>query len=362
MALTQARIREIERATLGQAQNPLWHEYRKNRLTASQFGRALTAYNAFRDYHSTNKLERIKQGMVKSGSFKNRAIEWGTNHEAIAVAEYVKHSGYKVIASGIWLFPEGDLAASPDGIVVDPDNSNNYLGLVEIKCPYKLSREHIRCGADWRKYLRYLDNSNKLLPTHDYYHQIQGQLCATNLKWCDFVIWCPTALLVQRIYLDPVWRTTNLFSLHRLYQWNIMRQEDRSNKNMVWPPPGGEEIDLEHHFSMNKDVRSVFIYCLAVHLGRWIYLMTHSTENWEASCQHEYEKAKEKCCYVCFLRYFLYLWEAEHSSSTQSALVTKIRNSTWSIPMLAFDEAKTRLLSLRFSNITNERPCFCCKL
>ena len=48
MAISLARIREIEHANLGQGENSLWHEYRKNRLTASQFGRALTAYNALR--------------------------------------------------------------------------------------------------------------------------------------------------------------------------------------------------------------------------------------------------------------------------------------------------------------------------
>ncbi len=153
MAISLARIREIEHATLGQAENSLWHEYRKNRLTASQFGRALTAYVSLRDYRSTKKLDRIRQGMVNSGNFTNPAIEWGIKHEAIAVAEYEKHTGNKVISSGIWLFPEGDLAASPDAIVVDPNNSSMHLGLVEIKCPYKCSREHIRSGADWRKFL-----------------------------------------------------------------------------------------------------------------------------------------------------------------------------------------------------------------
>ena len=74
--------------------------------------------------------------MVTSGNFTNAAIEWGTKHEATAVAEYVKHSGNKVIPSGIWLFPDGDLAASPDGIVVDKEDASKYLGLVEIKCPY----------------------------------------------------------------------------------------------------------------------------------------------------------------------------------------------------------------------------------
>ena len=361
MTFSQERIREIERPTVGQAQNPLWHEYRENRLTASQFGRALTAYNALRDYRSTKQLDRIKQGMANSGNFTNPAIEWGTKHEARAVAEYVKHSGNKVIASGMWLFPEGDLAASPDGIVVDSNDASKYLGLVEIECPYKCSREHIRCDADWRKYLRYLDNSNKLLPTHDYYHQIQGQLCATNLEWCDFVIWCPTALLVQRIYLDPVWRSTNLFSLHRLYQWNIMRQEDRTNKKLVWPPPAGEELDLEKVFELNKDVRSVFVFSLALHLGRWIFLMAHSTENWEASCQREYEKAKGKFCFLCFLRYFLYLWENENPSSSLQPVVAKIRSYKWSIPGRLWEETKQQLITLKFSNTINQPPCFCCK-
>jgi len=375
MAISLARIREIEEATRGQVQNPLWHEYRKNRLNASQFGRALMAYASLRDYRSTKQLDRIRQGMVNPGNFTNPAVEWGIKHEATALAEYENHTGNKVIGSGIWLFPEGDLAASPDGIVVDRNDPSKYLGLVEIKCPYKCARERIRSGADWGKLLRYVDNSNRLISTHAYYHQIQGQLCAASLEWCDFVVWCPTALLIQRINLDPIWRSRTLVSLHRIYQWDLLAQEDRLNRNLVWPPVGVEEVDLENLFSLSKDVRSVFVYCLAVHLGRWIYLMTHSTENWEASCQREYDKAKEKFCYLCFLRHFLYLWEVQHSSSAQSAvvakirnstwsipLVAKIRNSTWSIPLVAFDEAKTQLLSLRYSHTITHPACFCCKV
>ena len=79
MAISQEHIREIERATVAQAQNPLWHEYRKNRLTASQFGRALTAYASLRDYRSTNKLDELRHGMVTSANFTNRAIEWAQN-------------------------------------------------------------------------------------------------------------------------------------------------------------------------------------------------------------------------------------------------------------------------------------------
>ena len=62
MAISQEHIREIERATVGQAQNPLWHEYMKNRLTASQFGRALSAYASLREYKSTYKLDELRHG------------------------------------------------------------------------------------------------------------------------------------------------------------------------------------------------------------------------------------------------------------------------------------------------------------
>ena len=82
MAISLERIREIEKATVGQAQNPLWHEYRKNRLTASQFGRALTAYASLRDYKSTNKLDEMRHWMVTSGNYTNPAIELGWKHEA----------------------------------------------------------------------------------------------------------------------------------------------------------------------------------------------------------------------------------------------------------------------------------------
>ena len=85
MAISLERIREIERATVGQAQNPLWHEYRKYRLTASQFGHALTAYASLRDYKSSKKLDEMRRGMVTSGNFTNPAIDWGTKHEATAV-------------------------------------------------------------------------------------------------------------------------------------------------------------------------------------------------------------------------------------------------------------------------------------
>ena len=62
-----------ERATVGQAQNPLWHEYRKKWVTASQFSRALMDYNTLCDYRSTNKFDEMRHGMETSGNYTNPA-------------------------------------------------------------------------------------------------------------------------------------------------------------------------------------------------------------------------------------------------------------------------------------------------
>ena len=105
MTISPERIREIEQATVRQAQNPLWHEYRKNRLTASQFGRALTAYDSLHDYKSIKRLDEMRRGTVTQGNYSNPAIEWGTKHEARAVAEYEIHSGNKGSLVAFGCFP-----------------------------------------------------------------------------------------------------------------------------------------------------------------------------------------------------------------------------------------------------------------
>ncbi len=57
---------------------------------------------------------------------------------------------------------------------------------------------------------------------------------------------------------------------------------------------GGEELDLEKLFSMSateKDVCEVFVYCLAVHLGRWNNLMAHSTGCDLRRCQNPIDES-----------------------------------------------------------------------
>ncbi len=138
-----------------------------------------------------------------------------------------------------------------------------------------------------------------------------------------------------------------------------MRNEDRINRNLVWPPPAGEVLDLDLLFSRDptqNQVRNVFIKCIPVQLGRWINHITHSIINWEECCLREYDHARKKFCCFCFIPYFLYLWEIENPSSPLPTLVEKIRNSKWTIPVRVWNDAKPRLLTHQFSKTITLPP------
>ena len=80
----------IAQATSGQRNNPLWMQYKKMRLTASNFGMILSAI----------ERNRLLESMFKTLMGCNQAkmtcaaIQWGINHEATAIAEYCRRTGY----------------------------------------------------------------------------------------------------------------------------------------------------------------------------------------------------------------------------------------------------------------------------
>ncbi len=68
MALTPERVREIAHLTIGQRNNPLWHDYRKNRFTASQFGKILKRYNKTIDDWWSRSFEDFKKELFTQSS------------------------------------------------------------------------------------------------------------------------------------------------------------------------------------------------------------------------------------------------------------------------------------------------------
>ena len=114
-----------------------WLEERRKRITASGVGpiakRKLT----------TKVANKVKQ-LLCSKFHGNRATEWGLLQEDVSRTEYLKvkqsvtpdysfaSSGLVGSVTNLWL------AASPDGLVYDPQAEIYPQGLVELKNPYSV--------------------------------------------------------------------------------------------------------------------------------------------------------------------------------------------------------------------------------
>ena len=136
-----------------------WHELRKNRLTASDLGEAISKNN--------KSIVKKKAGLYHDNNniiYKNlKPLVWGTMFESMAQRTYSQKNN-NIIVHEFGLIPDKNLkhfGASPDGIT--------ELGvMIEIKCP--ISRKIIDGDIPEK-----------------YYIQIQGQLAVCELDECDYI-------------------------------------------------------------------------------------------------------------------------------------------------------------------------------
>lgn len=208
---------DIIQSTIGQSQNPVWHRARRFKITASLFGDVLDAI----DRPTPTKISNIVGTITGTWNlYSNLSIrpflDWGHDHEDEAIQVYKVKTSSSIEKTGLWIFDDYPfLGASPDGLVLNWEGAR--MGLVEIKCPYSLRENLIS-----EKPPAYLDKTTLgLKPNHKYYHQIQGQMFATKLPWCDFVIWTPKDLLVQRIFADPDWPRQAIPKLVEFYETHL---------------------------------------------------------------------------------------------------------------------------------------------
>lgn len=104
-------------------------------------------------------------------------LKFGLDHENEATESYVSLTGNNVFKTGFVINPSSCLlGTSPDREVVDP-NSVPMHGHLEIRCPNSDSITNL-------KYLDLINNTYKLKTTHEYYHQIMGQMGITGLLYC----------------------------------------------------------------------------------------------------------------------------------------------------------------------------------
>jgi len=143
-----------------------WLDLRLGKITASMFS-AVISKGATRKTYMV-KLAAEKLTGISQDGFSNKAMEWGTEHEDMARANYELETFNDVNEVGFVQVNEW-VGVSPDGLVGED-------GLIEIKCPN--SNTHIDTVLGGK------------MPTK-HKPQVQGQLWATNRKWCDFVSFDP---------------------------------------------------------------------------------------------------------------------------------------------------------------------------
>ena len=362
MALTPERIREIERVTIGQSANPIWLQYRQNRLTASVFAGALTGLQEIESTGWNRTLYAIRRSMFNHINKTCEATKWGIDHESHAIKEYERQTGKRVIESGIWLFPEGDLAATPDGLVLDPSNPSSFIGIVEIKCLFKCRDARIRSDREWSHLVSYLDTECRLKPSCNHYHQIQGQLSATNLPWCDFVLWCPTRILVQRIEPDEAWRARSLPAIHYLYRNHMLRAEDQLTSDYQIAIKTGKTITLEPIINSNPALSFKFFSALAqsigIHIGRWISFK-HYPRTVTAEYLSFFDEMKVKLCQICVIRYLLYSWMLDKSNPSISLQIQQLMGGDWIIKDYLWEAARKHLSGIKYCKPLTMPACFC---
>lgn len=219
--LTESEILEIERRTRGQSLNGNWFAERKLRLTGSRFGTALRLYEKSTNVAGRQRLIREIQGLQSVPD--TAPIRWGRDHEAVAIEAYRNQSWDDVRASGLWVFPSGVLAASPDALVYRAqDHGPRPTSIVEVKCPYSVRDQTFSEMQRFGSLPKYLMGDLSLKIGTDYWHQIQGQLAATQAYKCDFIVWTTRDMLVRPVYKDPYWEQVYMPRLHRFYNEDIL--------------------------------------------------------------------------------------------------------------------------------------------
>ena len=143
-------------------------------------------------------------------SYAIPALAYGHQHEQDAREAYIRWKGENgtvvtVKESGLCVMANGYLGCSPDGIIFDHDVQEQ--GILEIKCPSTAAQVPLRDlskrNSQFCSKLT-VDGALTLKRSYAYFYQVQGNMGVTGLKWCDFVLWAPSEIFVERILFDQV--------------------------------------------------------------------------------------------------------------------------------------------------------------
>lgn len=170
-----------------------WFSARIGKVNASELDKVL-GFGYGRD-EARRKLFANLRNHTTPESFSNDATQWGQQHETDALVTYMQHpfaQGLRPREHGGRTHPTHDwLRASPDALLYDEEDE--LVGLVEIKCPYRL-RSSPPPSKDATLLTGYLLQMNLQMEVYD-------------VPFCDFVQWTPQGITVRRVR-----RNRNLFA------------------------------------------------------------------------------------------------------------------------------------------------------
>lgn len=156
-------IRDIEQGT------DEWLNLRLAVITASKYKDVLAGGKGLTRSAYMRQLAAEAITGMRTESFSNSAMEWGTEHEPQAKAMYELMQCEEVEEIAFIKHDEINTGVSPDGLIGD-------TGLIEIKCPNTTTQiETVLNGK---------------MPTK-HIPQVQGQLWVSEREWCDFVSFDP---------------------------------------------------------------------------------------------------------------------------------------------------------------------------
>ena len=220
LTITEEEARKIEAETKSQRKSPKWFKARQFRITASLFG--IVKRLKIESSPKNLVLQILGAKLLRPTT----AMQWGIEHEEEAQQEYVKyqhshgHRGLFVCTSGVHIsIAQPFLGASPDGCVYDPQSDEPY-GFLEIKCPHSQRDKNPIEACRITTFCCNIQGNEAptLKVNHPYYAQIQGQMAIGGRKWCDFVVYTPQGISVERIPFDlSYWQTTLLPKLEEFW-------------------------------------------------------------------------------------------------------------------------------------------------
>lgn len=201
LTVSEGSAKAIEAMTRQQSSSPSWFTYRAGRVTASVMKKVC---HTSIDNPSVSLLKLVCY--PEKQALKTPPITWGLENErhafrAYEASEAGKHDAFKCTKSGLHISTQHPfVGATPDGLVCCTCCGK---GVLELKCPFSMREvkditEMVGAGSC----LETVNGTVHLRRQHDYFYQVQTQMAVCNVQWCDFVVWTPNVLHVERVWKD----------------------------------------------------------------------------------------------------------------------------------------------------------------